>query len=96
MTDNSGATQAIVEILWETLSVRWYDHTDLAFDSGICKSKSVLLLVSCGAFANEFLTRYRFKELRIGVDEMLVRSFLGAWTCDSQTYMSLSCNIFVR
>ena len=50
---------------------------------------------SCGAFANKFLTRHRFKELQISFDEMLVRSFLGTWTCDWQTYMSLACSIYI-
>ena len=36
------------------------------------------------------------KNHKIVFDEMLGRSFVGAWTCDRQSYMSLTCVIFVR
>ena len=72
---NAGATQATFVVVYEKLSVRWYGRMDLAFGSAIYESKTVLLLVSCGAFANECLTRYRFKKSQISFDEMLVRFF---------------------
>ena len=36
------------------------------------------------------------KNHKIVFDEMLGRSFVGAWTCDRQSYMSLTCVIFFR
>ena len=59
MTDHAGAPHATVIVVYETLSVRWYGRTDLAFGSAIYESKTVILLVWCGAFANEFLSRYK-------------------------------------
>ena len=81
MTDNVGATQATVVVFWGNTfgALIWHEL------SAICESKTVLLLVSCGAFANEFLTRYRFKKSQIMFDEMLVRWVLRTWTCDRQT-----------
>ena len=66
MTDHAGAPQVtVVVVVYETLSVCWYDRTDLAFACAIYETKVVLLLVWCGAFANEFLTRYSFKKSQI-------------------------------
>ena len=50
----------------------------------------------CGALGDECLSRHRFKEWQFIFDDILMRSFWGAWTCDCQTYMSLVSNIFVR
>ena len=45
---------------------------------------------------NASLDVARFKDLHISFDEKIVRWFLGTWTRDCQTYMSLACAIFIR
>ena len=149
MTDNAGAAQATVVVVYEILSVVDMAARILRLVLRFMNENNLLLSTQRGDLVHKFTAQYgskndkypflygtkcgwfevhgrlidkhgsrsrhksffyllnavlspmnswlnRCKELQISFDETLVRSFLGAWDCDRQTYTSLTCAIFAR